>query len=256
MNKFTGQNISQQRVDEWENLDEDDYRYHEIQWETPKQSTLAFESFARQHISTSKNIIDMGAGTGAATAFLAKKHSTTHFTCFDYSNELTELGSKIALDKKIKNISFEQGDWFNMSHTTKFDACISLQTLSWLPNYEKPLMAIFEKINPNWIALTSLFYEGDITCRIEVEEHKRKKKSLYNIYSLPAISRLCQGNGFSLVKAIPFEIGVDIDKPSNIDLMGTYTRSIFAGNDKKLERLQISGPILMSWYMLLIEKSK
>ena len=254
MTKGTKQNGSQQRLDEWKAFDEDGYRYHQVQWETPKQSTLAFESFTSQHISTSKNIIDLGAGGGSATAFLANKHNSTHFTAFDYSNELIQLGSKIAFDKGIKNLSFEQGDWFNMSPTTNFDGCISLQTLSWLPDYEKPLLAIFKDIQPNWIAITSLFYEGDITCRIEVEEHKRKRKSFYNIYSLPAINRLCQSNGFSLVKAVPFEIGIDIEKPPNLDLMGTYTRALVSGNDKKIERIQISGPLLMNWYMLLIEK--
>jgi ubiquinone/menaquinone biosynthesis C-methylase UbiE len=216
MTKDTQQNVSQQRLDEWKKLDEDAYRYHQTQWETPKQSTLAFESFASQYISTSKNIIDLGADAGASTAFLANKHNSTHFTAFDYSNELTQLGSKIAFDKEIKNLSFEQGDWFNMSPTTNFDGLISLQTLSWLPDYEEPLLAIFKNINPNWIAITSLFYEGDITCRIEVEEHKKRKKSFYNIYSLPAINRLCQSNGFSLVKAVPFEIGIDIEKPTNL----------------------------------------
>jgi len=64
MTKGTKQNGSQQRLDEWKAFDEDGYRYHQVQWETPKQSTLAFESFTSQHISTSKNIIDLGAGGG------------------------------------------------------------------------------------------------------------------------------------------------------------------------------------------------
>jgi SAM-dependent methyltransferase len=254
MNKNTSSNGTEQSLYESEELDEIDYRYHQVQWETPKESTLVFESFASQHISTSKNIIDLGAGSGAATAFLATRHNSTHFTAFDYSSELTQLGSKMAASQGIKNLSFEQGDWFNMSPTKNFDGCISLQTLSWLPDCEKPLVAIFKDIKPKWIAITSLFYEGDISCRIEVEEHKRK--SFYNVYSLPAISRLCQVNGFSLVKAVPFEIGINIEKSPNLDIMGTYTRVLVSGNDKKFERTQISGPLLMNWYMLLIKKIK
>ena len=64
-----------------------------------------------------------------------------------------------------------------MKPTKKYDGCISLQNLSWPPDYEMPLKAIFKNINPNWLAITSLFYEGDITCRIEVEEHKKEKKN-------------------------------------------------------------------------------
>ena len=248
--------VSQQRLDEWKKIDEDGYRYHKTQWETPKQSTIAFKDFASIHFSKSKNIIDMGAGAGAATAFLANNFKSVHFTAFDYSAELTQLGSKIAFDKGIKNLSFEQGDWFNMKPTNKFDGCISLQTLSWLPYYEMPLKAIFKNINPNWLAITSLFYENDITCRIEVEEHKKEKKYFYNVYSIPAISRLCEQEGFTLIKAVPFEIGIDIEKPKNLDIMGTYTRTLVGNNKKTNERIQISGPLLMSWYMLLIEKSK
>ena len=254
--KHTQQDVSQQRLDEWEKIDEDGYRYHKTQWETPKQSTIAFENFALKHISKSKNIIDMGAGAGASTAHLANNFKSVHFTAFDYSAELTQLGTKIAFDKEIKNLSFEQGDWLKMRPTNKFDGCISLQTLSWLPDYEMPLKAIFKNINPNWLAITSLFYEGDITCRIEVEEHKKEKKCFYNVYSIPAISRLCEQEGFTLIKAVPFEIGIDIEKPKNLDIMGTYTRTLFRNNKNTNERIQISGPLLMNWYMLLIEKTK
>ena len=80
MTKGSKQIGTQQRLDEWEAIDELGYRYHYAQWENPKQSTLAFESFTSQHISTSKNIIDLGAGGGAATAFLANRHKSTQFT--------------------------------------------------------------------------------------------------------------------------------------------------------------------------------
>lgn len=244
-----------QRVDEWEKLDDDAYRYHKAQWETPKRSTVAFEQFAREQIAKSRNIIDMGAGSGASTATLAREHKNVNFTAFEYSGELTDIGRKIASDKGITNLSFEQGDWFKLDESREFDGCVSLQTLSWLPDYAEPLLAIFRKIKPEWLALTSLFYEGDITCRIEVEEHKKARKSFYNVYSLPAISRLCSEEGYSLVQATPFEIDIDIERPANLDIMGTYTRTLVASGSGKQERIQISGPLLMNWQMLLIQKN-
>jgi ubiquinone/menaquinone biosynthesis C-methylase UbiE len=245
---------SQQRLDEWQMLDDAGYRYHNIQWDMPKRSTIAFETFAKEHIANSKNIIDMGAGGGASTASIAAKHNNVHFTAFDYSKELTNIGSKIAHERGITNLSFEQGDWFNLAESKKYDGCISLQTLSWLPDYRWPLEEIFRKISPNWLAMTSLFYEGDITCRIEVEEHKKNKKCFYNVYSLPAISRLCNEEGYSLVKATPFDIDIDIEKPTDLDIMGTYTRKLVSDKTSQ-ERIQISGPLLMNWYMLLIKKN-
>ena len=104
------QKPSQQRLDEWEKLDDAGYLYHNTQWDTPKRSTIAFEAFAKEHIANSKNIIDMGAGAGASTASIAAEHNNVHFTAFDYSKELTNIGGKIAHERGITNLSFEQGD--------------------------------------------------------------------------------------------------------------------------------------------------
>jgi ubiquinone/menaquinone biosynthesis C-methylase UbiE len=185
------QKIGRQRVDERQEIDASGLEYHVLQWESPKQSTLAFERFVGSTLSKSKNVIDLGAGAGAATAYIANKNPAVKFTAFDYSVELTELGKKIQADKKINNLDFEVGDWYNLNLSKNYDGCISLQTLSWLPDYRAPIIEIFQKITPDFLALTSLFYEGDITCRIEVEECTRNnRKSFYNIYSLPAICNI------------------------------------------------------------------
>ena len=243
-----------QRLDEWKSIDENGYLYHKAQWEEPKRSTLAFLDFADEYISKSKNIIDMGAGAGAATATLALKHKNVNFTAFDYSAELINIGKKIGDESFTHNLKFQQGDWYNIEDSRNiYDGCITLQTLSWLPDCHDPLKIIFSRLAPKWVAITSLFYNGDITCKIEVEEHTRKRKSYYNIYSLPDIERLCNNSGYKLIKFMPFDIDIDIEKPSNPDLMGTYTRKI-VGSRNAEERIQISGPLLMNWYMLLIEK--
>ena len=240
----------------WSVNDDVALKYHVTQWETPKRSTLAFASFISQRLSKAKNVIDMGAGAGAATAYLASKNTSVKFTALDYSRELVELGSQIKAGKQVDNLEFEQGDWFNLQLNKKYDGCISLQTLSWLPDYETPLVEIFQKINPDFIALTSLFYEGDITCRIEVEEHCRNnRKCFYNVYSLPAIGRLCEKNGYRLTTFSPFEIDIDIERPDNLNIMGTYTETVIGKNAANRRRLQISGPLLMNWYMLLIERN-
>jgi hypothetical protein len=118
------------------------------------------------------------------------------------------------------------------------------------------LQAIFHKIKPQWIAISSLFYEGDITCKVEVEEHRRNRKTFYNTYSLPEIRRFCKINGYTLKKAKPFAIKTDIVKPNDSNYMGTYTEKAINDNKNGFKRLQISGPLLMNWYMLLIEKNK
>ena len=154
----------------------------------------------------------------------------------------------------VRVLTFEQGDRFDMCQTDRFDGVVSLQTLSWLPDCEAPLVEVFRKLQPGWMALTSLFYPGDITCRIEVEEHKKRKKCFYNVYSLPEISRVCEREGYALTRATRFDIDIDIERPRDMDAMGTYTKRVIGDDIDGSHRLQISGPLLMNWYMVLIEK--
>ncbi|MBT8527041.1 class I SAM-dependent methyltransferase [Polynucleobacter paneuropaeus] len=249
-------NISQQRVDEWEKIDEKGLNYHTIQWESPKESTLAFVEFIRSTLCSAKNVVDMGAGGGAATAFLADEFPEINFTAFDYSHELIALGKKINSIKKISNLDFEVGDWYKLNLGKKYDGCISLQTLSWLPSFETPIIEILKKIKPDFFAFTSLFYEGDITCRIEVEEHAREsRKTFYNVYSLQAINRLCKEHGYEIKKYSPFNINIDIERPADKNLMGTYTELLIDKKTGLKRRIQVSGPLLMNWYMVLITRA-
>ena len=231
-----------------------DWQYHIRQWSTPNSSTIAFEKFASEKIKKSSNIIDLAAGTGGPTAYLACNYKNIQFTAFDLSNEFLAVGKEMADEKKIQNINFQQGDWLNIEPSTKFDGVISLQALSWFSGFEKPLFEIFNKLHPKRIAFTSLCYEGDMTCHVQVEEYKRDRKSFYNTYSLPAISRFCASNGYKLKMYVPFEIDIDLERGGK-DFLGTYTKRVICNNQRGFERLQISGPLLMNWCMVMIEKN-
>lgn len=247
---------NKQRVDEWINFNESQLLYHKKQWDSPKESTKAFEIFIRNHLKTTNNVLDLGAGAGAgaATAFIAEKHQNIQFTAADYVNDYLKIGKALSQEKGISNLNFHEMDWFNIEPTDGYDAVISLQTLSWLPEPREPMIQIFENIKPKWIGLTSLFYEGDISCSIEVNEHSNNKKYFYNVYSLPNIERICSSYRYTIKKIEKFDIPFDIDRPNNKDAMGTYTKRVI-NDDTSTERLQISGPILMPWYMILIERN-
>lgn len=227
--------------------------YHMKQWNEPKESTKVFLETFSNELSMSKNIIDIGAGAGAATYYLAKRNSRTEFIGIDHSKELIESAKKTSREFHLTNLSFETGDWFNLDKKWGgVDGVISLQTLSWLPEMRIPMTQIFEIIKPDWIGLTSLFYEGDISCRVEVFEHSRSRKTFYNVYSLKELNRLSAAYGYEIVKSNRFDIEIDIPKSTNIDLMGTFTEKIEGSSDYK--RLQISGPLLMNWYFVLIKQ--
>jgi ubiquinone/menaquinone biosynthesis C-methylase UbiE len=228
--------------------------YHKQQWKHPKESTKAFSKFFRNELLNSRSVIDLGTGAGAATYYLATEYSKINFIGMDHSDKLLEIAKMMSKKFKLRNLSFETGDWFNLDKKSNgIDGVISLQTLSWLSEIEKPMTQIFEVIKPNWIGISSLFYEGDISCQIEVFEHSRNRKSFYNVYSLKELSRLAVLYGYEVVNFERFDIGIDIPKPKNIDLMGTFTEKVEGSLD--YQRIQISGPLLMNWYFVLLKKS-
>ena len=88
--------------------------YHMKQWNEPKESTKAFSEFFSNELSMSKSIIDIGAGAGAATYYLANKYSRTNFIGVDYSKELIDYAKKTSREFNLTNLSFDTGDWFNL----------------------------------------------------------------------------------------------------------------------------------------------
>jgi SAM-dependent methyltransferase len=227
--------------------------YHAKQWNEPKESTKAFSNFFSFELSTSKSVLDIGSGAGAATHYLASRNLNTSFIGLDQSKELVDFAKKTSKNFDLKNLSFHTGDWFNLDKKWgAIDGVISLQTLSWLPEMRSPMAQIFDTIKPDWIGLTSLFYEGDISCKIEVFEHIRNRKTFYNVYSLKELNRLAVEHKYEIFKFDRFDIDIDLPKPKNIDFMGTFTEKVEGGLD--YQRLQISGPLLMNWYFVLIKK--
>jgi SAM-dependent methyltransferase len=229
--------------------------YHMKQWNEPKESTKVFSELFSNQLSMSKCVLDIGSGAGAATYYLANRNSRTNFIGIDHSKELIHSAQKTSREFRLRNLAFDHGDWLNLDKkwgVGGIDGVISLQALSWLPEMRKPMTQIFKVIKPDWIGLTSLFYEGDISCKIEVFEHSRSRKTFYNVYSLKELDRLAVGYGYKVVKSNGFDIGIDIPKPANIDLMGTFTEKVVRSSG--YQRLQISGPLIMNWYFVLIKK--
>lgn len=137
-------------------------------------------------------------------------------------------------------------------HVQAYDGMICLQVLSWMPENRKVIEALTGLGLP-WITLSSLFYEGPISCTIDVTQHdadfEEGRKSFYNIYSLPAVEKLFEQRGYTRMQSASFEIDIDLPKPPE-PRMGTYTERLQSGS-----RLQRSGPLLMPWYFVGIERS-
>ena len=127
-------------------------------------------------------------------------------------------------EKTIPNLSIKRLDWFKLIAETTFDGLISLQSLSWLPELEKPLKIALQNLSPNWFAFTSLFYGGEITSHIDVRAHKNEKRMQQNIYSPKHLERIARSLGYQVTSAEKFNIDIEIPKPENGDFMGTYKK--------------------------------
>lgn len=247
-----------QRLDEWTKNYNDDY--FNRQFKIPYRSTVKFCDWMEQlgvlSNLSKNNILDIGTGKGANVYYMQQRFPKCKYVGLDINNDFVKDGMTFFKKEKISNCKLEYGDLYHLDlkkYINKFDGITSYQTLSWLPEYEGALTEMI-KLNASWISLTSLFYEGLIDCKIEVQEfsnsHKKNsnRTSFYNIYSLPRIEFFLSENGYKTFKYIPFEIDMDLPQPDHMK-MQTYTKKLING-----KRLQISGPILMNWYFIYAAK--
>jgi SAM-dependent methyltransferase len=232
--------------------DERSMAYHLDQFTNQKRSTVHFYDFSAEFIDKSQTIVDIGCGTGAATHFIAKSSPSTKIIGIDSDSVLIETAIKIVDEIPLSNLDFEVADLYKLENRQFVcDGVVSLQTLSWLEGLDEPMISIFTKLKPKWIALSSLFYEGDITATVIIDEHMRNRKSFYNVYSIPKLDRLSKEFGYAVTKVEKFSIDVDLPKSGDINFMSTYTETIVS--EGKDSRIQISGPMLMCWYFVMIE---
>ena len=232
--------------------DEKSMAYHLDQFTNQKRSTSHFYDFSSEFINKSQTIIDIGCGTGAATHFIAKSSPSTKVIGIDSDFVLIKNAIRVAKEVPLPNLGFEVADLYKLEDRQFIcDGVVSLQTLSWLEGIDEPMISIFTKLKPKWIALSSLFYEGDITATVVIDEHKRNRKSHYNVYSIPKLDRLSKEFGYAVTKVKKFSIDIDLPKSNDINFMSTFTETIVS--EEKDSRIQISGPMLMCWYFVMIE---
>ncbi len=188
--------------------------FHRQQYIEPKRSTVKFEEFLVKHCDLSgARILSLACGGGAAESYIAGNHPDLTIHGMDIIDTAFPMLEEFVPEEKRKNITLSQGDWYNLDPNLvgRFDGVMSLQTLSWLEDWEVPLGKICD-LNPKWMALSSLFYEGKINFQIKVTNYERpevtgdKFEAYYNIYSLPIIRDYLKGRGYTVFEYEPFEI--------------------------------------------------
>lgn len=230
--------------------------YHLDQYKTQKDSTRQFANFICSYVKDHQKIIDLGTGAGAALSYLASIYKKSTFLGVDADSSLIEEANNfLSVNADGGRIRFQTGDFYDLREfgIPSPDGVISLQTLSWLSDFRSPMEQVYNVLQPEWIALTSLFYEGSISAETVITEHKRSRRTFYNTISLPEFEEFANRWGYKIDKIEKYKIDIDLPKPPDSDLMGTYTE--FVSTKSGRERIQISGPLLMNWYFVGLVKS-
>ena len=241
-----------QRQEEWLNLKHEDY--HSGQFGEPYRSTIKFcDWIDEQHLidneAGAKPILDVGAGQGANLSYFADRYPDRSFQGLELNQELVTKGNLIFQDMK-KPCRLDQGDLYDFPghYNQQFDGLVCLQTLSWLPSFESAMNSLFS-LEPNWIGISSLFFDGELNCTIRVDDLQNSRECYYNVYSLSLFESYCKQQGYEFVKWKRFII--DKDLPSaNPRGLGTYTKKLESG-----ERMQFSGPLNMPWYFVSVQRA-
>ena len=237
---------------EWLLGDEKESAYHLEQYDKPKEySKYLLKKFIEWELDKESNcILDLGCGAGAVTYSFAKANPNINFVGIDINPKYIAYAN----DHKIANTSFEVKDFKEISNANgNFEGILCLQTLSWINSYDKMINTMIN-LNPKWILITSLYYDGPVDAKIKIIDFSRSmgnhnfRSSYYNIYSIDRLEQKVNKKGYRIINKEPFIFPYDLSKPQNSS-MGTYTEKLLSE-----QRIQISGPILMSWYTLLIKK--
>lgn len=228
--------------------------YHLKQWIEPKQSTIAFARFIKDQMESSKQVIDVGCGAGGATNLVSKKFPNCNMLGIDNDEFLIKVAiGQLEAEGTSRKLAFQKEDAYKLlKRENGIDGVISLQTISWLSSWQNAMEQIYLHLQPKWIAISSLFYSGEISANIEIREHLRGRITNYNVISIEEFNRHAKRFGYQINRVEEFEIDIDIPKPKSTNVMGTYTRKIV--DSQKYARLQISGPILMPWYFINLER--
>jgi len=231
-------------------------KFHEQQFNQVYRSTISFFNWLEElnllTVKSKKSICDVGVGQGANLIYAANRFSNSIFKGIDINPDLIKKGNDLINNKSLNNCSLIVDDLYNLnaSHINRYDGITCICVLPFLPDFKIPVEKMIE-LNAEWIAITGLFFEGNVSCKAILNDFSgsHELESYYNTYSLPIVKKVFHDNGYKNFSFIPFEIDIDLPKPTNKG-MGTYTENLKDGR-----RLQVSGPILMNWYFVVAKKN-
>jgi|GEM_PF-724305 len=242
---YTHSKADEKRLDE----------YFEAQWTSPYQSTIQFFNWLEKCISFehNKQYADLGCGMGSNAFYFSQKKLNSKFVGIDIDHDLVSRGNRMLKNLDIENATLTQDDWFNLrqEHVERYTGIVSLQTLMMFKEHQSPINRIID-LNPDWFAINSLFFDGDIETSTLIKDYTydTPREYYYSTFSISRVRELCEQRGYRYFYNTPFDIDIDLARKDNWGGMGTYTERLTDGKN-----LQISGPLLMNWQFIIAAKN-
>ncbi len=227
------------------------------QFKNVYESTIEFEKYLKKFNflnNNTKNILDLGTGLGANLQYFFKKNKHINFTGSDYRSRRINIANKLNKNPKIK---FQISNILNFNSLKKFkkkfDGIISIHTICCFKNLNKPISNIL-KLKAKWIAINSLFFDGDLDVLIHIRDHKNKKLKVdnpdsdFNIFSIRNLKKIVKKHNYEVVKVQQFFPKNKIKRKSK-GARGSYTLSTELNKNTTF-----SGPVFLPWYFIIIKK--
>ena len=222
-------------------------KYSKVQHSNTYQSTIEFINYISKHINLKKKtLIDLACGGGAPTVYLAEQYKSSSIIGIDIDSNLLKIANNFKNKKKIKNIKFLKGSWYDVYKMKNIDGVISFQSLSFIKGNLKKKISVFHKKKFNFLAFSTLCTPFEVDFNINVDDFSKGefKKGTYDIYSFHSLKELLQKQGYKKIFFKQFFIKQKLDKPKHRG-MGSYTIKINKKN------YLFSGGIHLPYYFIV-----
>lgn len=226
------------------------------QFNKPYNSTIAlYKLMSKLNLFNNniKNIMDIGTGIGSNLQYFSKQENRINFLGTDYQTSRIQLGKKLNKNHKIKFRKFNiLGSVTPFKN--KFDGIICIHTLCCFKKIDNVIKNMCN-ISPKWIAINSLFFDGDLDVLIHIRDHNNKKindnnpNADFNIFSLTKIEKIFKKNGYKLAAKKPYFPDKALKKPGK--RRGSYTIKTDIHKNTTF-----SGPVHLPWYFIVAKKIK
>lgn len=223
------------------------------QIDQPYYSTIALEEFLARNgcFRPDSEVIDVGCGIGAALHYFRSRQPQVRFFGTDYNADKIVIAEELVRQRQTEGLSYEVADWFNMPETYRgrFDGVVSIHAVCCLKHIEDALNPFFA-LQPRWIAINSLFYEGPLDVLIHIRNHNNpaladdNPDGDFNTFSLEKTAELCDSNGYDLHFEPYFP-------PQSLPQRSDRGRGTYTMRTELHERTQFSGPVHLPWYFVL-----